>query len=226
MQQKVFISRELSAESTFTQQLQQAGFEVIGESLVAFQGVPFSYLPQTDWIFFYSKQAIHFFFEGLQKIGLKPNAKLAVFGKGTAKALEEAWYQADFVGTGKPPHTAAMFALLAKGQKVLFPRAANSLLTIQKLLSDQIEAVDLVVYDNYPRSDFELPVCDWLVFTSPLNAAAYVAKYVIKPGQRVAAIGATTAQALQHLGIFDIKIAEEPSEMAMAHLIRTFTRRK
>jgi len=220
MQQKVFISRNLASESIFLQQLQEAGFEVVGESLLEFCPVPFSSVPETNWIFFYSKQAIHFFFEGLRKIGLKPKAQIAVFGKGTAKALEAELYQADFVGTGKAEENAAYFSLLASGQRVLFPRAAHSLLTIQELLASKIEAIDLVVYDNQPRQNFELPECNWLVFTSPMNAAAYFSKYALKAGQQILAIGATTAQALQQLGILNVKVAEEPSEMALAQVVR------
>lgn len=224
MQQKVFISRELSSESIFLEQLQMAGFEVIGRSLVAFQAVPFQEIPKTDWIFFYSKQSVHFFFEGLQQAGLKITAKLATLGEGTAKALQEQLYLADFVGTGNPPHTAAVFSLLAKGQRVLFPRAAQSLLSIQKLLEGKIEALDLIVYNNQPLTNFELPRCDWLVFTSPMNAAAYFAKYDLQQEQQILAIGPTTARFLKQLGIENVKTAEEPSELALVQVIRAATR--
>ena len=224
MQQKVFISRELSTESIFLEQMQMIGFQVIGKSLVEFQAVPFQELPTTDWIFFYSKQSVHFFFEGLQQAGLKIAAKLATMGEGTAKALQEQLYVADFVGTGNPPHTAAAFSLLAKGQRVLFPQATQSLLSIQKLLEGKIDALDLIVYNNQPLTNFELPGCDWLVFTSPMNAAAYFAKYDLQPGQQILAIGATTARFLKQLGIEDVKTAEEPSELALAQIIRAATR--
>ncbi len=220
MKRSIFISRELVPDSDFIRQLQPIGFEIIGTSLVTFQAVPFLNVPETDWIFFYSKQAVKFFFENVRQNNFTINAKLAVFGKGTAKALEAEMYVADFVGIGTPEANATYFATLAKGQKVLFPRAANSRLSIQKLLANNIQAVDIVVYDNQPRTDIELPTCDWLVFTSPLNAVAYFSKYELQKGQEIIAIGKTTATTLQQLGVSNVMIAEEPSEMALAQTIR------
>ncbi|MFN7116204.1 MAG: uroporphyrinogen-III synthase [Saprospiraceae bacterium] len=215
----VFISRELAPESEFLQLVQAAGFEVVAKSLVTFRAVPFSTLPPVDWIFFYSKQAIQFFFEQVRQQNLTINAKLAVFGKGTAKALEQEMYQADFVGIGEPELNARHFALQAQGQSVLFPRAANSRLSIQQLLENKIEAFDLIVYENQPITNIDLPECEWLVFTSPLNAKAYFAQYTLQAMQRVLAIGKTTAQTLQQMGIANVTIAEEPSEMALAQVI-------
>lgn len=225
MKRSIFISRELTPDSDFIRYLQSIDFEIIGTSLVTFQAIPFWDLPETDWIFFYSKQAVKFFFENARQRNFKILAKLAVFGKGTARALEAEMYAADFVGIGTPEANAAYFVTLAKNQKVLFPRAANSLLSIQKLLENKIEMVDLIVYDNQPRTDFNLPTCDWLVFTSPLNAVAYFSKYDLQKGQQIIVIGNTTAAALQQLGISNVMIAEEPSEMALAQVIRQATPR-
>jgi len=219
----VFISRELTAESAFLNVLQSAGFEVIGESLVEFQALPFSSLPASDWIFFYSKNAVKYFFEQVRKSGLKLHAKLAVFGKGTAQALENEMQVPDFVGIGSPEQNAQYFGAMAQGQKVLFPRAAHSQLSVQTFLKDKIEVIDLIVYDNQPRTDVNLLECEWLVFTSPLNAKAYFTKYSLKAGQKIVAIGKTTARTLQQMGIADVKIAEEPNELALAQVIRAAT---
>jgi uroporphyrinogen-III synthase len=219
MQSNVFISRELTAASVFLQLVQAADFRVIGESLVAFKAIPFSTLPEVDWVFFYSQQAVRFFFQPLRQVGLPLQARLAALGSGTAQALQNEGYQADFTGTGNPPQTANYFLPLAKQQKVLFPRAAHSRQSVQQLLEKDVQVVDLIVYENTLRTDFELPVCDWLVFTSPLNARAYFAKYEWKPTQQVVAIGTTTAQTLQLLGIPNVQIAEEPSETALAQCV-------
>lgn len=215
----VFISRELTADSVFLQRLQSAGFEVISKSLVAFKVIRFLYLPQADWVFFYSKQAVHFFFENLQSLQLKWKGKIAAMGEGTAKAVVNKGYLVNFVGNGEPKATAALFLESAAKQKVLFPRASNSQQSIQKLVEDQLEVFDLIVYENQPRTDFELPDCDWLVFTSPMNAQAYFQKYSAKAGQKVLAIGTTTAEALKLLGVLDVIIAKEASELALAQAI-------
>lgn len=217
---KVFISRALTPESEFLKILQPIGFEIIGESLVTFKNIPFSTLPDCDWVFFYSKQAVHSFFENIQHSNLTLEAKLAVFGNGTAQALEKKSYRADFTGVGRPAETAIYFGMLAKGCKVLFPRALNSRISVQQLLQDKIEAIDLIVYENSIRTDFEVPACEWLVFTSPLNAAAYFQKQELKNGQKIVAIGQTTATALKQLNINTVHIAEAPSELALAQVIR------
>lgn len=220
MKQQVFISRELNAESTFVKILQTLDLEAIGISLVAFKPILFDKVPECDWIFFYSKQAVCYFFENIRQQNLDFHAKLAVFGKGTAKALERELYTADFVGIGKSEETAHYFSMLAKGQTVLFPRALHSRESVQQLLQGKIKALDLVVYENTPRTDFEIPECQWLVFTSPLNANSYFQKYEWISGQKIVAIGNTTATALQQLNIKSVLIAKEPTELALAQVIR------
>ncbi len=48
---------------------------------------------------------------------------------------------------------------------------------------------------------FKIPISDYLVFTSPMNAQAYYKRYKPRKKQTVFAIGATTAVALLELGI-------------------------
>jgi len=215
----IFISRELTADSVFLQRLQSAGFEVVGVSLVQFQAILFLHLPQADWVFFYSKQAVHFFFENLQSLPFEWKGKIAAMGEGTAKAVVNKGYLVNFVGNGEPKATAALFLESAAKQKVLFPRASNSRQSIQKLLENQLEAFNLIVYENQPRTDFELPDCDWLVFTSPMNAQAYFQKYPAKAEQKVLAIGTTTAETLKLLGVPEVIIAKEASELTLAQAI-------
>ena len=216
---KVFISRNLDVESVFLQKLQSAGFKVIGESLIEFSPVPFDEIPETDWIFFYSKKAVRYFFTHSRQANLKVDAKIAALGAGTAEALREWQVEAYFTGTGEPTSTARAFLQTARGQRVLFPRAQHSRQSVQRALADVIEAVDLIVYRNEPRTDFALPTCDWLVFTSPLNVQAYAQKYEILPGQSILAIGETTAKALRDIGVSRIKIADAPAEEALANAI-------
>ncbi len=216
---KVFISRELSPDSVFLQKLVAAGYEVIGKSLVQFSSVSFTTLPDTDWIFFYSKTAVGFFFETSRKADLPINAQLAALGEGTAKAIEKQGFQTNFTGNGEPSATAKAFLNIAKGKRVLFPRAANSRQSIQQLLENQIIVIDLIVYQNEPRTDFALPICQWLVFTSPLNAEAYFQRYPLQANQKILAIGETTAQTLRKLKLINPYISDSPSEEALANII-------
>ena len=78
---------------------------------------------------------------------------------------------------------------------------------------------DLVVYKNEIKSNFSIPTCDILAFTSPLNVKAYFQKYALQPKQKVIAIGKTTQKALQTLGIKNIVVAQQPSETGLAQSI-------
>ncbi|HMO40022.1 MAG TPA: uroporphyrinogen-III synthase [Saprospiraceae bacterium] len=219
MKPRVFISRELAINSVFLQKLRAAGYEVLGESLVAFQAVPFTLPPETDWVFFYSKKAVHFFLKNPQTADYLNNKQTAVLGPGTAAALSKRGYNADFVGNGEPETTAEAFGKLATGRRVLFPRAAHSRRSVQQLLEGQIIAQDLVVYHNEPRTDFTLPTCEYLVFTSPLNVQAYMAKYAIAAEQKIIAIGGTTAATLRESGITEWRVADLPSEEGLAMVV-------
>ncbi|WP_373548624.1 uroporphyrinogen-III synthase [Haliscomenobacter sp.] len=219
----IFISRELAADSPFFHILPTDQVEIIGESLVAFERVAFAALPDIDWCFFSSRNAVKFFFQGLKAAGLQvpTGLKWGVLGEGTAKSLKEQGYVADFAGNGEPQSVGAAFGIVAEGQRVLFPRAAQSRESIQKILVGLVTIVDLVVYTNAPRTDFELPHADLLVFTSPLNAQAYFAKYPLSKGQKLVAIGQSTEQALRDLGCIEITTAPIPSEEVLAEICKT-----
>lgn len=214
MPNRAFISRQLAKRSPFRERLAILGWEVVGLSLIEFQPLPFGPLPTADWVFFYSKTAVRFFLEGLG--GPPPSGlRWAALGQGTATAMREAGLRVDYTGTGDPESTAAAFGALARGQRVLFPRARQSQQSVERLLAGVIQAVSLIVYDNLPVENPIIPPCQILVFTSPLNAAAYFHADTLQKGQLVVAIGHTTAAALRRLGI-DCRTAPEPSEAGLA----------
>lgn len=223
MAHNLFISRSLKNNSPFTKALKGSRLTIIDESLVEFQSIPFSHIPSTDWLFFYSRNGVKFFFDGLQKHGINTQnlkeIKWATIGKGTATALKKYVPTIDFIGTSHPKSTAQEFLNLAAKQKVLFVRAKQSKMSVQKLLQGQLEMDDLVVYDNTIKKDFNLPNCQYLVFTSPLNATAYFQKYPLKKEQKVIAIGKTTEKALTNFGIPNIVTAIQPSEKALAKTV-------
>ena len=213
MHKRVFISRALTSGSRFRERVGELGWEVVGCSLVEFKGLPFGPVPPADWVFFYSKTAVRFFLEGLSQ--LQPSWRWAALGPGTAAAMRAAGLPIDFAGDGQPDSTAASFAARARGQRVLFPRARQSRQSIERLLAGQIRPISLEVYDNQPMENPTVPPCPVLVFTSPLNAAAYFKAYRLVPGQQLVAIGHTTAAALERLGM-NCRIAAAPSEEGLA----------
>ncbi len=141
----VFITRHLTESSIFKKQLEHAGLKVYGKSLIQFSAVPFYEIPKVDWIFFYSKNGVKYFFERVEQSDLKiaENVKWAAIGPETAKALASEYREPDFIGSGNGEQTAFSFVKIAKGQKVLFPQAESSLQSIQQSLEKEIIAIDL-----------------------------------------------------------------------------------
>jgi len=217
----VFISRDLSPDSVFKQLLAERDINVIGTSLIDCKPLPFGEINEVDWLFFYSKNGVRYFFEGLKQ-SLLPTIRLATMGRGTAKVLQDYGYTADFIGTGIPMSTASTFLTLAKQQRVLFPRAKISQKSIQQLLGATIKAEEVIVYANTPKSNFQVPFCEYLVFTSPLNAQVYFDKNQLAQKQHIVTIGHTTAKALNAMGFFNILVAKNPSEKAMANQILAY----
>lgn len=216
----VFISRDLKPDSIFRQQLEAKGFHIQGKSLLKFSAKDFDKIPDSDWIFFYSKNGVKYFFNGLKKANLKaPNVRWATIGEATAKALASKVNKVHFIGKGNTLKTAADFLDIAYGQEVLFAQAHRSRKTIQNLLTNNIKSKELVVYTNEMKKNFQVEDVDILVFTSPLNAKAYFKKKPLFDDQKIFAIGRTTAKALVGLGIEDFNVAETPSETALVEAI-------
>ena len=207
---RIFISRDLNKESPLVQALELKEDTVYGESLIEFDFVPFNYFPFCEWIFFYSPRCVYYFFEMAEPNRYK-NSKFAVMGPGTARAMIEQDIIPDFIGNGNPEQTAESFGDEAYEQRVLFPQAENSRKSIEKLIADQVEVIDIVVYTNLPKKEFSVPNCDILIFTSPLNAQTYFEKYPLTKEQNVLAIGKTTAESLRNLSIFKFAIASSPT---------------
>jgi uroporphyrinogen-III synthase len=211
---KVFITRDLEEDSSLVEELLEKNLLLHGQSLIEFTRLPFTKVPQSDWIFFYSKQGIRHYFDGLDdpacwtgvRMGMLRKVKqlkYATFGKGSAGFLKSCRnINPDFEGTGKAETTAQTFLKKAKNKKVLFVRGKNSLQSVQHLLKEN-----------------KMDQIDFLLFTSPLNAQAYYQRYAIKRWQKVFAIGETTAEALLSLGLKDIRIASSPSISAMIELV-------
>lgn len=212
---RVFLSREASADSYFYRAMAQRNYQLYAQSLIDFEAAPFELPTPFDWIFFSSKNAVHYFFAANPK--LPPAVKIAALGSGTASAVRQYGKTADFEGSNaNPQEVAALFAEIAKNQTVVFPQAAHSLQTIQQVLKNQLIVINLVVYQNTPAQQFTVPPADILVFTSPLNVTAYCSRYAILPTQKVIAIGHTTAAELEKHQCSHYILPYMPDEISLA----------
>ncbi len=220
---KIFITRDINAHtSIFYKELTKFNFEVSGQSLIRLSLIPFKHIPVTDWIFFYSKNAIQFFFDHIQTQQISFHSstrKWATIGEGSAKKLLKFGIKADFIGNGEPNITAKSFLQIAENQHVLFPRAKQSKQSIQALLQKNIYVHDLIIYNNQPQKMTTQRFDDILVFTSPMNVTTYFNAYPKLPHQQLIAIGNTTAKALYTFGFMEVIIAEAPSEASLVKAV-------
>lgn len=215
----LFITRNLEGESPLLDWATRTGGKVIGQSLLRFAQVDFQVPKDADWWFFYSPRAVEFSATRLALLPM-PLPKLAAMGPGTARALLTHDYvlRADFAGTGSPGEVAKAFGQIAAGQKVFFPRARQSRMTVQNLLQDTIVVTDAVCYDNQSVRSPNHVRADIYVFTSPLNVRTYLMAHELPVGARVIAIGPSSAQALASFGV-RCEVAEESSELGVRALL-------
>ena len=219
--QKVFISRELSAQSYFRKSLEKRDIEIDDRSLI--RTVPVInkldnfILRNIDWVFFSSKNAVEYFFK-LEPL-LPKKVKFGVMGSGSEDMLHKKGHFVEYTGDGiDPAEVAEEFAKLANGQIVLFPSAAGSLRSIQQGLSEDTKVIDLPVYETILEDEVEQSGAEVLVFTSPSNVEAYFADNLLQPDQKIIAIGKSTGKKLDEMGV-KYKLPYSPDETGLAEAV-------
>jgi hydroxymethylbilane synthase len=217
-QKSLFISRKLDEDSIFHQLADKYGMTITDIPLIKIVKIPFSHTPKTDWIFFSSKNGIRFFFT--QNPEVAPTVKYGVIGPSSAKTLAEYGKQADFIGKGTDlVNTGKDFRDVLGNDSILFPQAMDSLKTIQKQLAFTNTTYNIYTYKTILRTDFELPYADIVIFTSPSNVSAYLAKYKLDPRQLVIAMGRATQYKLAEHGIRNALLPNEYSEKGLYDIL-------
>lgn len=226
---RVFISRQLPENSPFREKLASFGsFVIQDEPLIDLIPIPFSIIEPCDWIFFSSKNAVSFFFKQIKSLAIKipTSVKWGAIGLATAKELLNYQITADFSGNGNPEDVGISFSTLVTGKKVLFPSAKNSRESIQRFIKNEaLEIINLAIYDNLPKSAFEVAISDIYVFTSPLNVIAFSKKYDLTDKNCIA-IGETTAQQLKNSRALSVLTSSFTSEESIAQSIIDFSGKK
>jgi uroporphyrinogen-III synthase len=221
----VFISRSLPENSQFREKLVTFGSIIIqDEPLIDLTPIPFSAIEPCDCIFFSSKNAVSFFFKQIKSLAIKipTTVKWGAIGLATAKELLNYQITADFSGNGNPEVVGISFSTLVTGKKVLFPSAKNSRESIQQFIKNEAsEIINLSIYDNSPKSDFDIAPSDIYVFTSPLNVIAFSKKYDLSD-KNCLGIGETTAEQLKFSGALNILISPFSTEESMAQTVIDF----
>ncbi|MEJ5964093.1 hydroxymethylbilane synthase [Pedobacter immunditicola] len=218
---KVFISREIGEHNYFRRALEKHQIEIEGRSLIRTFPIvhildPF-YIRNIDWIFFSSRNCVEYFFK-LNPV-LSKRIKFGVVGRGSEDALRKWGHLSHFVGEGgEIDEVSATFADVVEGKKVLFPRAQDSLLSMQKYLRPSTKVIDLPIYETVIEEDIDRTSADVLIFTSPSNVEAYFAKNLLDPEQKVIAIGHSTGKKFDEMGVKYI-LPYSPDEIGLAEAV-------
>ena len=107
---------------------------------------------------------------------------------------------------------------MVAGQRVMFPRAQDSLLSIQKSLGEDTKVVDLPIYETVVEDDIDQTHADVLIFTSPSNVDAYFADNLLDPGQQVIAIGNSTGKKFEEMGV-KYSLPYSPDEIGLSEAV-------
>lgn len=218
---RVFISREVGEHNYFRKALAKHDIEIEARSLIrTFPIVTVLdqyHFRRVDWIFFSSRNAVDYFFN--LKPVLPKHVKFGVAGRGSEDSLRKAGYLADYVGEGGDiEEVAELFAKEVAGKTVLFPRAQDSLLSIQKALTEDTKVIDLPIYETVFEDNIDQTYADVLIFTSPSNVDAYFVENLLDPGQKVIAIGNSTAKKFDEMGI-KYTLPYSPDEIGLAEAV-------
>jgi uroporphyrinogen-III synthase len=218
----VFISREVSEQSYFRRALAKHNMHIDARSLI--RTVPVitkldSYiLKHVDWLFFSSKNAVDYFFQLSPQ--LPKGVKFGVVGAGSEEMLRRKGYFANYTGVGNDTaEIAEEFAkLITPGDTVMFPGAKESLRSVQKGLPAEVKVIDLPIYETVLEDDVEASGAEVLVFTSPSNVDAYFVDNLLDPYQKVIAIGKSTGQKFEEMGV-KYKLPFSPDEVGLAEAV-------
>jgi hydroxymethylbilane synthase len=214
----VFITREISSESFLYRALEANRYRVFGQSLIDIKILDFDSIPETDWIFFSSRNAVTAFFT--KNLTISSHTKFAAVGSGTEAALKALGKKVSFVGSfAETDKTGKEFSDFAGKKTVLFPKAKDSLRSIQKQFAYSQGVHELDVYQTHLKEKISVPVSDVVIFTSPSNVEAYFKNADLSKVQRVICMGKSTAEKLKSYGITDPVIPDYPDETGLTQAV-------
>ena len=210
----IFISRSLKPTSPI--RIAADKHQITAQSLIEFSALEFEE-PKADWIFFYSRNGVKFFFKN-GNYELYPYL-WACMSKGTADELSHYVTDISFVGDGNPEEVAHSFKASVENSHVTcFVRAENSIDSVHKILNKPKD-FSIPVYRNIPNNNVPDEDYDILIFTSPMNVDVWFQSRNYNQ-EKVISIGQTTANQLKMYDIEDVIIAESPSEESIAKSLK------
>lgn len=214
----VLITRDLDDDSFFKKTLEGNGYKVNGISFIETSEVKFDNVPQTDWIFFASSNAVNYFFR--QNPDIRSNTKFGVIGRSTELALKSYNKNAAFVGSiNDTKIVGKKFAKTAGTETILFPQAKGGLKTIQNQFEDKSRLIDLAVYETTSKKNVIIPDAAIVVFTSPSNVDSFFKAGKISKDQRIIAIGKSTEKKLNEYGVSNVLLPQSFDEVGLTEVV-------
>lgn len=219
---KIFISKSLDAHHYLRKLCQRLQWALTDVPLIQTKSIPASSIPDCDWIFFNSKNAIRYFLSSSDSANELLNTKyIACVGKGTEYFLEAQGFSAHFVGDDTSIENIAQeFSTHCKNQKVLFPCSTITNKSIGKQIQTIAEVIYLPVYSTIELDIRFSESFDVLIFTSPSNVRAFFKNNAASSHARYIAMGESTQKELIQHGVpashIDLPIAFDDIAIAGA----------
>ncbi len=212
---RLFISKSIDELKVLPSFCAANELELVAQSLIRFEGIPFTVTQPYEVLFFGSIRAVHFF---LAHAEIPKGVAVACIGSVTAQRMQALGIHVDFIGekSGQPEQVAASFSSWVGQRKVLIPCSEQSNRSVAKNIPvEQYEEV--VVYRTVPNGS-PILICDYYVFTSPSNLHAFLMCNP-KPTGTLIAWGETTRLAMESLGLTaEITLEQSTEEELMNKL--------
>lgn len=173
-------------------------------------------LPKADWIFFLSPSGVDLFAEKFDANSFK----IGVIGPGTQRVIEKNGWEVSFLPHSTDPKEGIdEFAeILGSDESVIMACGDKSLKRMHGIIPAE-RLIEWEFYKNVPAQDIPKSTADYMIFTSPSNADAYLDVHELEDNQMVVAIGKTTDAALERRGISKKIRAEHPTEKSIWEVI-------
>ncbi|WP_035843481.1 uroporphyrinogen-III synthase [Crocinitomix catalasitica] len=212
MIKKLFISRELTADSKIISWATSNNFDVIAHSLIKIVPVLDLKIPRTDWIFFSSPKGAIAYLNNYKILA----KKIGVLGIGTAQPIIERGIKVDFIGEAShsPEEIAKCFQkALNINDTIFLPISQRSKKSVLKVISKTHQTLAWVTYKTNFVSVFFDMAFDAMIFTSPSNLESYLVNNTIPSHAQIISIGQTTANTYKELNLKgNLIIADSPTE--------------
>ena len=193
----LFISKDLSDLSVLPTFCTDNSIELVAQSFISFEALPFETHSSPSVIFFSSIRAAEFY---LAQTSLPTNCEIACIGSKTAEKLKAKGLNVSFIGetAGEPAIVAEQFKTWLNGRKVLIPSSEQSNRSIaQTLPASQVE--ELIIYRTVAKP-LTIQPCAVNVFTSPSNFLSFIQKNSLESSQSIIAWGKTTEKTIRNAG--------------------------